>query len=125
MQPQLIFCMVATLMVHPRIMKIHKNLPGDIFPIPTFYSLFEKLHSQIIFSMVVTIMIHHRIMKNLPGDIPMIFPFQNIILIEKLHSQKNFCMVANLMVHPRIMKIHNNIYGDMLTFFHTKIVFSH
>ena len=27
---QLIFCTVATLMVHPRIMKIHKNLPGDI-----------------------------------------------------------------------------------------------
>ena len=27
--PQLIFCMVVTLMVHPRIMKIHKKLPGD------------------------------------------------------------------------------------------------
>ena len=32
---QIIFRMVATLMVHPRIMKIHKNLAGDkpnIFP---------------------------------------------------------------------------------------------
>ena len=29
MHPQLIFCMAATLMVHPRIMKIHKNLSGD------------------------------------------------------------------------------------------------
>ena len=27
MHPQLIFCMVATLMEHPRIMKIHKNIP--------------------------------------------------------------------------------------------------
>ena len=30
MHPQLIVCIVATLMVHPRIMKIHKSLPGDI-----------------------------------------------------------------------------------------------
>ena len=29
MHPQLIFCMVATLMVHPRIMNIHKNLPAN------------------------------------------------------------------------------------------------
>ena len=28
--PQLIFCMVATLMVHCRIMKIHKNHSGNI-----------------------------------------------------------------------------------------------
>ena len=27
---QITFCMVTTLMVHPRIMNIHKNLPGDI-----------------------------------------------------------------------------------------------
>ena len=27
---QIIFCMVATLMVHPGTMKIHKNLPGSI-----------------------------------------------------------------------------------------------
>ena len=29
MHPQLIFFMVPTLIVHPRIMKIHKNLSGD------------------------------------------------------------------------------------------------
>ena len=48
-----------------------------------------------------------KIHKNLPGDIPNIFQYQNIILIEKLHSQKIFCMV-----HPRIMKIHKNLPGD-------------
>ena len=26
---QRIFCVVTTLIVHPRVMKIHKNLPGD------------------------------------------------------------------------------------------------
>ena len=72
--------MVVTLMVQPRIMKIHKNLPGDIpyfFPITTFYSRIEKLHSHLIFCMVATLMAHSSIMKNhknLPGDIPYIFP---------------------------------------------------
>ena len=83
MNPQLVFCMVATLIVHPRIMKIYKNLPGDIpyhfchFPIPKYYSLIEKLHSEIIFCMVATLMVHPRIMqihKNLPGDTPNDFP---------------------------------------------------
>ena len=46
MHQQIILCMVATLMVHPMIMKIHKNLPGDIpniFPYQKVI-LMEKLH---------------------------------------------------------------------------------
>ena len=32
--PHLIFCMVATLIVHPRVIKTDKYLPGDIPNIP-------------------------------------------------------------------------------------------
>ena len=84
--------MVATLMVHLSIMKIHKNLPGDTpndihtkilfshgeialtnnFNVIIYYSLIEKLHSQIISYMVVTLKAHPRIMriqKTFPRDI--------------------------------------------------------
>ena len=76
---QIIFGIVATLMVHPIIMKIHKNIPGDIpniFPCQNCI-LIEKLHSQIIFCMVATLVVHPRVMKihkNLPGDTPNDFP---------------------------------------------------
>ena len=89
--------MVATLMVDAMIMKIHKNLPLDIpniFPIPTFYSLIEKLYSQIIFCMVAILTIHPRIMKihkNLPGDGANNFPHQqNIILPLRNCTHKKF-----------------------------------
>ena len=39
MHLQLVFSMVATLMVHPRIMKIHKNLSGDT---DSLYSMDSK-----------------------------------------------------------------------------------
>ena len=50
---QLIFCMMATLMVHPRIMKIHKNIPGDIaniFPYQHFIpSLRNCIHKSFLY----------------------------------------------------------------------------
>ena len=79
--------MVATLIVHPRVMKIHKNLPGNIsniFSILKYSSLIEKLHSQIIFCKVATLMVHPRIMKlykKFPGDITNNFRYQNIIAL--------------------------------------------
>ena len=72
-------------MVHPRTVKIHKNLSGDIPNIFQYqhFILIEKLHSQTIFSIKATLIVYLRVMKiykNLPGNIPNIFPNQNIIL---------------------------------------------
>ena len=66
--------MVATLIVHPRVMKICKDLPGIYLIISHTknFSLIEKLHLQIIFCMVATLIDHTRVMKickNLPGNI--------------------------------------------------------
>ena len=72
--------MVATLVVHRRTMKIHKNLLADIpniFPYQHFIYIIAKLHSENFFSMMATLMVHPRVMKiqkNFPGDIPNIFP---------------------------------------------------
>ena len=65
MHHQLMFCMVATLMVHPRIMKIHKNIPGDIPNIFLYQNIILALRN--FKKMFVWIMEIH---KNLPGDTP-------------------------------------------------------
>ena len=67
-------------MVHPRIMKIHKNLPGDI---PNILFPHWEIAFTNNFFMLATLMVHPRIMKidkNLPKDIPNIYPYLNVIL---------------------------------------------
>ena len=85
--------MVATLMVHLRIMKIHKNPPGDIanifpyqhfIPLPKYYSIIEKLHSQIIFYMLATQMVHPRKFTETCPE---------ILLIISQNFEVNGCMV--------------------------------
>ena len=81
MHPKLIFFMVVTLIVHPRIMKIHKTLPGDIpkiFPYQhLMLSLRNCIHKNFLYGGHPRSM---KIHKNLSGVIPNIFLHQNIIL---------------------------------------------
>ena len=56
--------MVATLMVHPRIMKVHKNLPGDIPNIFAYQNIILALR----------ICLHKKFFIWWPGDTPNQFP---------------------------------------------------
>ena len=106
--------MVATLMVHPRIMKIHKNLSGyipNIFPYQHLFSDWEIAFTNYIFVWISPQWYTLRLWKftKICRGIPTFYS-----LIEKLHSQIIFCMVATLMIHPRIMKIRKNLAGIYL-----------
>ena len=93
----LIMKVIDQIMVHLRIMKIHRNLPGDIpniFPYQNSILLLRNCIHKKDFCMVATLMVHPRIMKihkNLRG--------------------------ATLMVHSRIMKTHKNLLGDIPNIF--------